>query len=89
MSELQVPKWLDDQEPLPLSLVTDLLDKLKDAKYFTKLDVWAGYNNVRIKEGDEWKAAFKTKYGSFEPLVMFFRMTNSLVTFQHMMDIIF
>ena len=65
------------------------MDKLKDAKYFTKLDVRAGYNNVQIREGNEWKAAFKTKYGSFEPLVMFFGMTNLLATFQHMMDMIF
>ena len=48
----------------PLPLVTDLLDKLKDAKYFTKLDIRAGYNNIRIKDGDQWKAVFKTKYGS-------------------------
>ena len=43
-----------------------------------------GYNNVRIKEGDEHKAAFKTKYGLFEPRVMFFRLTNSPTTFQAM-----
>ena len=85
-------KYLNDwtiKNRYPLPLVTDLMDKLKDAKYFTKLDVRAGYNNVRIREGDEWKAAFKTKYGSFEPLVMFFGMTNSPATFQHMMDTIF
>jgi len=35
------------------------MDKLKGAKYFSKLDVWWGYNNVKIKKGDEWKAAFK------------------------------
>ena len=73
----------------PLPLIADLLNKLKDAKYFTKLDVRAGYNNIRIREGDKWKAAFKTKYESFEPLVMFFGMTNSPVNFQHMMDTIF
>ena len=53
---------------------------------FTKLDLQWGYNNVHIKEGDEWKAAFATCRGSFEPLVMFFRMTNSLPTFQNMMN---
>ena len=42
----------------PLPLIGELIDKLKGAKYFTKLDVRWGYNNVRIKEGDEWKAAF-------------------------------
>ena len=44
----------------PLPLIQDLVDKLKQAKYFTKLDVPWGFNNIRIKEGDEWKAAFLT-----------------------------
>ncbi len=43
------------------------MDKLQGAKYFSKLDVWWGYNNVRIKSGDEWKAAFRTNRGLFEP----------------------
>ena len=46
-------------------------------------------NNVRIKEGDEWKAAFRTNRGLFEPLVMFFGLTNSPATFQTMMNDIF
>ena len=54
-----------------------------------KLDVRLGYNNVRIKEGDKWKAAFRTTRGLFEPLVMFFGLTNSLATFQTMMNDIF
>jgi hypothetical protein len=53
------------------------------------LDVHWGYNNVRIKEGDEWKAAFRTDRGLFEPLVMFFGLTNSPATFQTMMNDIF
>ena len=56
----------------PLPLISEIMDELKDAKYFTKLDVRWGYNNVRIKEGDEWKAAFKTNRGLYEPTVMFF-----------------
>ena len=48
-----------------------------------------GYNNVRIKEGDEHKAAFKTRYGLYEPTVMFFGLTNSPATFQTMMNHIF
>ncbi|SJL04347.1 uncharacterized protein ARMOST_07713 [Armillaria ostoyae] len=59
------------------------------AKYFTKLDVCWGYNNVRIKEGDEHKAAFHTNQELFEPTVMFFGLTNSPATFQWMMNDIF
>lgn len=73
----------------PLPLISDIISKLKEAKYFTKLDVRWGYNNVRIKEGDEWKAAFRTNRGLFEPLVMFFGLTNSPATFQTMMNDIF
>ena len=72
----------------PLPLISDLINRLRGAQYFTKLDVqW--YNNVRIKEGDEWKAAFRTNRGLFEPLVMFFSLTNSPATFQTMMNEIF
>src|SRR3954453_22726762 len=70
----------------PLPLIQELVDKLKGAKYFMKLDIRWGYNNVRIKEGDEWKAAFRTNRGLFEPLVMFFRLTKSPTTFQNMMN---
>jgi Reverse transcriptase (RNA-dependent DNA polymerase) len=48
-----------------------------------------GYNNVQIRKGDEWKAAFKTNKGLFEPTVMFFGMCNSPATFQAMIDNIF
>ncbi|GLB39299.1 putative retrotransposable element tf2 155 kda protein type 1-like [Lyophyllum shimeji] len=73
----------------PLPLISELINNLRGARYFTKLDVRRGYNNVRIKEGDEWKAAFRTNCGLFEPLVMFFRLTNSPATFQTMMNDIF
>ena len=73
----------------PLPLISELTDKIKDTKFFTKLDVQWGYNNVRIKDGDQWKAAFKTNKGLFELMVMFFRMCNSPATFQAMMDSIF
>jgi reverse transcriptase-like protein len=56
---------------------------------FSKFDVQWGYNNIRIKKGDEWKAAFKTSEGLFEPMVMFFGLINSPATFQTMMDDIF
>jgi len=66
-----------------LPLIPELIAKLRGAKYFTKLDVRWGFNNVRIKEGDEWKAAFRTNRGLFEPLVMFFGLTNSPLSGQH------
>ena len=70
----------------PLPLISDVIDKLQGSRYFTKLDIRWGYNNVRIKEEDEWKAAFKTNKGLFEPTIMFFRLCNSPATFQNMMD---
>ena len=70
----------------PLPLILEIIDKVEKAKVFRKLDLQWGYNNVRIKEGDEWKAAFTTHRGSFEPLVMFFGMTNSPPTFHDMMN---
>jgi hypothetical protein len=73
----------------PLPLISDLINQLHSAKYFTKLNVQWGYNNIRIKEGNEWKAAFRTNHILFEPLVMFFGLTNSPATFQTMMNEIF
>ena len=70
----------------PLPLIPELIDHLQNARWFTKLDVRWGYNNIRIKEGDEFKAAFRTNRGLFEPLVMFFGLTNSPTTFQTMMN---
>jgi hypothetical protein len=75
---------ISNQYPLPL--ITDLLTDLSGAKIFTKLDVKDSYNNICIKEGDEHKAVFKTKYGLWEPLVMFFGLKNSPATFQNMMN---
>jgi len=73
----------------PLPLISELVSQLRGARYFTKLDVRWGFNNVHIKPGDEWKAAFRTNRGLFEPLVIFFGMTNSPATFQTMMNDIF
>jgi Reverse transcriptase (RNA-dependent DNA polymerase). len=70
----------------PLPLIADLVDNMGTNKVFTKIDLRWGYNNVRVKEGDEWKGAFSTHLGSFEPTVMFFGMTNSPATFQGMMN---
>jgi len=63
-----------------------VLENISTKKVFIKMDLGWGYNNMRIKEGDEWKVAFTTPEGSFEPIVMFFRLTNSPATFQAMMN---
>src|SRR6266404_3391275 len=73
----------------PLPFIPDLISQVQDAHIFMKFNVRWGYNNIRIKAGDEEKGAFKTKYGLFEPLVMFFGLTNSPSTFQTMMNHIF
>jgi hypothetical protein len=73
----------------PLPLISELVDKLSGTKVFTKMDIRWGYNNIRIKEGNEWKAAFCTNQGLFEPTVMFFGLTNSPATFQSFMNHIF
>jgi len=65
----------------PLPLISQLISQLCGARYFKKLDVCWGFNNVCIKPRDEWKAAFCTNHGLFKPLVMFFGMTNSSATF--------
>ena len=70
----------------PLPLISDVLENIGTKKLFTKMDLRWGYNNVRIKEGDEWKAAFMTPEGLFEPTMMFFGLTNSPATFQAMMN---
>jgi len=64
-----------------LPLISDLIDSIGKRKMFTKMDLQWRYNNVRIKEGDEWKAAFSMPKGSFKPTVMFFGLTNSSVIF--------
>ena len=70
----------------PLPLITELVDNMGSKRVFTKMDLQWGYNNVRVKEGDKWKAAFTTHVGSFEPVMMFFGMTNLPATFQAMMN---
>ncbi|KAF8749992.1 hypothetical protein RHS01_09613 [Rhizoctonia solani] len=73
----------------PLPRQDNLMAKLRNAKLFTKLDLCWGYNNLRIKEGDEWKTAFRTKYGLFEYLAMPFGLTNTPAAFQPFMNNLF
>ena len=69
-----------DRTPLPL--MTELREQVAKAKIFTKLDLRHDYNLIRIAEGDEWKTAFRTKYGLFEYLVMPFGLCNAQASFQ-------
>ena len=64
-----------------LFLIGEVIDKLKDAKYFNKLDFIWRYNNVWIKKGDEWKAVFLMNKKLFEPKVMYFGLCNLLGMF--------
>jgi hypothetical protein len=66
-----------------------LINQLRGATKFTRFDIEWGYNEVLIKKEDRWKVAFITNEGLFEPMVMFFGLTNSLATFQTMINTIF
>jgi len=76
-----------DRYPLPL--IPDLLDRLRSARVFTKLDLRGAYNLVRIADGDEWKTAFRTRYGSYEFQVMHYGLTNAPASFQRFMNDVF
>ena len=66
----------------PLPLIGESLDRLGQAKRFTQLDLTSAYHRMRIKEGDKWKTAFRTRYGHFEYQVMPFGLSNALASFQ-------
>ena len=74
------------KDAYPLPLISDLIVKVKDATIFTKFDTRSGYNNIRIKDSDQWKATFITSKGLFKPTVMFFGPSNSPTTFQRFMN---
>ncbi|KAH8172320.1 reverse transcriptase (RNA-dependent DNA polymerase) domain-containing protein [Sarocladium implicatum] len=70
----------------PLPLIKELRDKLGTAQWFTALDLKGAYNLIRMKEGEEWKTAFRTREGLFEYLVMPFGLTNAPATFQEFIN---
>jgi len=73
-----------DRHPLPL--ISEALDRLGGAKYFTKLDIKDTYHNIRIWEGDEWKMAFSTKLGTYKDLVMQLGLCNAPAAFQRLIN---
>jgi len=73
----------------PLPLIVDVLDGVRKRKVFTKLDLRWEYNNIRIKERDEWKAAFTIYIGAYKPTVMYFGLTNSSAAFQTIINNLF
>ena len=70
----------------PLPNLKQCIENLQGMELFSKFDICWGYNNIHICEGDQWKAAFKTHQGLFEPKVMFFGMSNSPASFQWFMN---
>jgi len=70
----------------PISRIADLIESLSKVSIFTKIDLRWEYNNVCIKEEDEWKTAFITRQGLFEVTVMYFGFSNAPATFQNMMN---
>ena len=85
---LAINKWTKKNRNV-FPLIPQVIDCLSGCTKFTIVDICWGYNNIWIKESDKGKATFLTHEGLFEPMVMFFGLTNSPATFQMMMNTIF
>jgi len=79
-NEITIKDWT------PLPLIGESLDQLSNATIYTKLDIRDTYYNLRIAAGDEWKTAFRTRYGLYEYYVMPFGLTNAPASFQRRMN---
>jgi hypothetical protein len=75
-------KSITIKDRCPLLLITETLDRLHGAHYYTTLDLKDAYYRIRLRQGDEWKTAFRTRYSHFEYLMMPFGLTNAPATFQ-------
>jgi len=93
--DLKEKRYIIDYRPLnavtqkditPLPNLKQCIKNLQGMELFSKFDIRWGYNNIRIWEGNQWKATFKTRQGLFEPKVMFFGMSNSPASFQQFMN---